>query len=67
MKNIFKFKKIGLCVVGLFFITSCEEKLTEMNINPYGIDPASANPNLLLPSVLVPAAQNYAVPQILNF
>ncbi len=46
-------------VIGFFLIASCEEKLDEANINPYGIAPESANPNLLMTSVLAPAAQAY--------
>lgn len=46
-------------VVGLCLVASCEEKLNEANINPFGIDPESANPNLLMTSVLAPAAQTY--------
>ena len=46
-------------VMGVCLVASCEEKLTEANINPYGIDPESANPNLLMTSVLAPAGQAY--------
>ncbi|MEX2513924.1 MAG: SusD/RagB family nutrient-binding outer membrane lipoprotein [Cyclobacteriaceae bacterium] len=59
MKNIFEFRKITIFILGLFLISSCEENLSEMNINPYGIDPANANPNLLLPTVLTSSAQSY--------
>jgi hypothetical protein len=59
MKNLFKIRKICLFIVGLFLVSACEEDLTEMNVNPYGIEPGSANPNMLLPAVLAPAAQNY--------
>lgn len=59
MKNLFQFKKTSLFVLGLFMISACEDDLTEMNINPYGIDPGNASPNMLLPSVLAPVAQNY--------
>lgn len=59
MKNLNNLRKISLFIVGLLVIASCEEKLSEVNIDPYGIDPATANPNLLLPSVLAPAADAY--------
>lgn len=45
---------VGFCVVA-----ACDDKLTDMNVNPNGIDPATANPNLLMPAVLAPAAQDY--------
>ena len=59
MKNLIQIKKLCLLAMGLFLFASCEEKLTEANVNPFGIDPASANPNLLMTSVLAPAAQSY--------
>lgn len=59
MKNLFDFRKIVLFVFGLVFITSCDEKLDEININPYAIEPSTANPNLLMPTVLSSAAQDY--------
>lgn len=43
----------------LFLITACDKELTELNQNPNGIDPASANPNMIMPIVLGGAAQNY--------
>ena len=46
-----------ICWVGF---TGCDQKLDEMNVNPYGIDPAEVNPNLLMPSILAAAAQSYA-------
>ncbi|WP_225586988.1 SusD/RagB family nutrient-binding outer membrane lipoprotein [Algoriphagus sp. Y33] len=45
-----------ICCVGF---TGCDDKLDDMNINPYGIDPAEVNPNLLMPTILASAAQSY--------
>lgn len=59
MKNLFIIKKTLLIILGLCVVAACDEKLTEMNVNPNGIDPATANPNLLMPAVLAPAAQTY--------
>lgn len=59
MKNLFNIKKTLLIILGLCVVAACDEKLTEMNVNPNGIDPATANPNLLMPAVLAPAAQTY--------
>ncbi|WP_074224643.1 SusD/RagB family nutrient-binding outer membrane lipoprotein [Algoriphagus halophilus] len=55
--KIYKGMMIALvCWVGF---TGCDDKLDEMNINPYGIDPTEVNPNLLMPTILASAAQNY--------
>ncbi len=59
MKHIFDFRKIALFVFGLVLFTGCDEKLDEININPFGIEPSEANPNLLMPTVLASAAQSY--------
>ena len=59
MKNLIHTKKIFLLSIGLLLATACDDQLTEMNINPNGIDPSDANPNLLMPAVLAPAAQQY--------
>ena len=59
MKNLFEFRKIAVFLLGLILVTGCDDKLSEINTNPYGIDPANANPNLLMPTVLSAAAQNY--------
>ncbi len=59
MKKINFPYKILLFVVSLLMITACDEELTELNQNPNGIDPGTANPNMLMPGVLGGAAQNY--------
>lgn len=59
MKNLFNIKKTLLIILGFCVVAACDEKLTEMNVNPNGVDPATANPNLLMPAVLAPAAQMY--------
>lgn len=38
---------------------SCSERLDELNQNPNGIDPAVANPNQLMPTVMTAAAREY--------
>ncbi|GAB2778171.1 SusD/RagB family nutrient-binding outer membrane lipoprotein [Rhabdobacter roseus] len=43
----------------LLIATSCGDHLTELNENPNGIDPASANPNQLMPTVMTEAAKEY--------
>jgi hypothetical protein len=59
MNKIFNIQKTFLLAIALLLATACDDQLTEMNINPNGIDPSDANPNLLMPAVLAPAAQEY--------
>ncbi|AKP51423.1 SusD/RagB family nutrient-binding outer membrane lipoprotein [Cyclobacterium amurskyense] len=59
MKNLFEFRKIAVFLLGLILVTGCDDQLSEINTNPYGIDPANANPNLLMPTVLTSSAQSY--------
>lgn len=46
-------------IAGLLFVTSCAKKLDEFNENPNAVDPSTANPNLILPTVLSGAANSY--------
>ena len=46
-------------ILSVMIFSSCEEHLTELNINPNGVDPATVNPNLLVPTVIVSTAQPY--------
>ncbi|WP_428656373.1 SusD/RagB family nutrient-binding outer membrane lipoprotein [Runella sp.] len=48
------------CFVALFSCTvfSCKD-LTELNVNPNGVDPATANPNLVLSTVLTEAGKAF--------
>ncbi len=48
-------KRIAI-LTGLMLILSCQD-LEEININPNGVDPASAHPNLLMPTVITQTAQ----------
>ncbi len=52
INNIFSL--LGLCILILF---SCQD-LEEININPNGVDPASAHPNLLMATVITQSAQS---------
>lgn len=61
MKNIMKnhiIRILGLVVVLSFSVFSCKD-LTELNVNPNGVDPTSANPNLVLPTVLTEAGKAF--------
>jgi hypothetical protein len=59
MNKLYKWFFRSASVVALVVVSSCADKLTEMNVNPNGVDPASANPNMLMPTVMAGAATSY--------
>ncbi|ACT91880.1 SusD/RagB family nutrient-binding outer membrane lipoprotein [Dyadobacter fermentans] len=46
-------------VFAVLIASSCKDNLTEINENPNGVDPNSANPNLLLPTVMTGVGNQY--------
>jgi hypothetical protein len=48
MKTLFKI----FLVFAVIVFTSCDEQLTDLNVNPNGVDPSTVNPNLMLPTVI---------------
>lgn len=56
--KILKFKFFGTIALLVLFVSSCQD-LTEVNINPNGIDPAVAHPNLIMPTIITNTALNY--------
>jgi hypothetical protein len=50
--------RLGLVLV-LACFSACEKHLDRLNQNPNGVDPAGANPNLMLPTVLTGTALSY--------
>lgn len=52
------FTKI-LLVLLIILLPSCEEHLTDLNINHNGVDPSNVNPNLMVPTVIVSTASSY--------
>ncbi|HTN06428.1 SusD/RagB family nutrient-binding outer membrane lipoprotein [Agriterribacter sp.] len=55
-------KKIYIILLGFVSIISgisCQKHLIELNENPNGADPASANPNLVLSTVLTESAKTF--------
>lgn len=46
-------------ILAILAVTSCKENLTEINENPNGVDPNSANPNLLMPTVMSGVGNQY--------
>lgn len=57
--KVFQYIGRGLLVTALVLLASCEERLSEMNVNPNGVDPQTANPNMLMPTVMTGLATNY--------
>jgi hypothetical protein len=55
MKTAYKL----LMILAVILFSSCEDHLTELNINPNGVDPSVVNPNLMLPTILVGTANPY--------
>lgn len=43
----------------LLAVFSCKDQLTEMNVNPVGVDPATVNPNLMVATVISKTAKPY--------
>lgn len=59
MKTIFQKITASLALVlGLFFLYACKD-LTQLNINPNGVQPETVNPNLVMPTVLTETAKLY--------
>jgi len=55
MKILYKLAIISI----LFGAVSCSDKLTDANIDPNVVDPATGNPNMIMPTVLATAATDY--------
>ena len=55
MKTIYKI----FLVLSVVMFASCEDHLTELNVNPRGVDPTTVNPNLLLTTVITSTASPY--------
>ena len=50
--------KIFLILAVIAFV-SCDDHLTELNVNPNGVDPSVVNPNLIMPTIIVGIADHY--------
>ncbi|SEJ58080.1 Starch-binding associating with outer membrane [Dyadobacter sp. SG02] len=57
--KIFKYIPKIIFVLVVLAVSSCNESLTEINENPNGVDPNTANPNLLLPTVMTGVGTQY--------
>ena len=56
MKTLFKI----FLVFAVVAFTSCDEHLTELNVNPNGVDPSTVNPNLMVSTVITSKWVGYA-------
>lgn len=63
MRKLKIFSK-AIFVFSAVLISSCDEKLTDFNKNPNGVDPVNGNPNMVMPTVMTSTALNY---QNLNY
>lgn len=59
MKSFKKAITSSLILICLFMMSSCDEALTDANINPNGVSPETANPNQIMPKVMVDLAREY--------
>ncbi len=50
--------KLFLVLLVVFF-TSCNDQLTDLNVNPNGVDPETVNPNLMVPTIITSTAKYY--------
>ncbi|HEV7380465.1 MAG TPA: SusD/RagB family nutrient-binding outer membrane lipoprotein [Dyadobacter sp.] len=57
--NIFKLIPRYTLVIGLAMMSSCNDRLDEVNVNPNGVDLSKANPNLIMPTVMTGTAMSY--------
>jgi hypothetical protein len=57
--KIFKYIPKVVFVLAVLVTSSCKESLTEINENPNGVDPNTANPNLLMPTVMTGVGTQY--------
>ncbi|QGY47303.1 SusD/RagB family nutrient-binding outer membrane lipoprotein [Maribellus comscasis] len=58
MKLIKAIYKLVFALLIVFFV-SCSEQLTDLNVNPNGVDPAVVNPNLMVPTIITSTAKYY--------
>lgn len=55
MKTIYKL----FLVLTVVAFVSCEDQLTELNVNPNGVDPETVQPNLILATIISNTSQPY--------
>lgn len=48
-----------ILILSVVFAVSCSDQLTDLNVNPNGIDPSDANPTLIMPTVQSSMAMDY--------
>ena len=58
MKTIIRTIYKSVFLAGLVTLSACED-LTELNVSENGASPTTANPNLLMPTVMTGVANSY--------
>ena len=58
MKSTKSLFYILLVLISVLYV-SCDDKLTETNVNPLGVDPETVNPNLLVATIISGTAKPY--------
>ncbi|MCD6202559.1 MAG: SusD/RagB family nutrient-binding outer membrane lipoprotein [Bacteroidales bacterium] len=58
MKNMKVIYNLFLVLFAIMFV-SCDKQLTQLNVNPNGVDPETVNPNLILATVISNTAKPY--------
>ena len=58
MNILFKKNTALVLVLSLAFLFSCKD-LTQLNVNPNGVQPETVNPNLIMPTVLTETAKAF--------
>ncbi len=48
-----------MVAVALLLTSSCSQLLTDANISPNVVDPQGSNPNMIMPTIMAPAANKY--------
>ncbi len=46
-------------VLAVIVISACNDQLTELNVNPNGVDPSTVNPNLMIPTIITNTMTTY--------
>ncbi|WP_266365807.1 SusD/RagB family nutrient-binding outer membrane lipoprotein [Tellurirhabdus rosea] len=57
--NSFKILTKAALVSGILLLSACDDRLTELNENPNVVDQATANPNMLMPTIMSDAGMGY--------
>jgi hypothetical protein len=57
--NYIRYILKSVLLVAVLLLGSCKDNLTEMNVNPNGVEPSEANPNLILAALQSQMSKSY--------